>query len=227
MNIALILAGGTGERSGESIPKQFVEINGKPLIIFTLEKFQQCRQVDRIVIVCLKDWIGRLEGYVRTFGMTKVTGIAEGGRNGLESVKHGIDALSGCAGDDLILIHDAVRPFVDIESIEDNIRVAKEHGMALTSIDLVETLVYSEDGISAERIVDRDKLKRILTPQTFSYSVLKELYSDTDKLDPQKYPSTFSLYMAAGKKVYCSKGNEKNVKITYSDDLEFFRNLFG
>ena len=87
--------------------------------------------------------------------------------------------------------------------------------------------MYSEDGIVGEKVVDRDKLKRILTPQTFNYKLLKELYADDSKLNPLKYPSTFSLYMSTGAKVYCSKGSEKNIKITYPEDIQYFKKMFG
>ena len=227
MNTALILAGGIGKRAGEVTPKQFLEINNKPLIIYTLEKFQFCALIDEIIIVCVEGWISRLKEYTDIFQISKVKQIIKGGRNGLESVKNGIDALHYCAEDDLILIHDAVRPFIDNESLLENIRIASQYGMALTSVDLVETLVYCKDGIVGERVVDRDNLKRILTPQTFSYSILRDLYSDETKLDPVKYPSTFSLYMSTGKKVYCSKGSEKNIKITFPEDIIYFRKMFN
>lgn len=225
--IALILAGGVGTRSGEKIPKQFVEINRKPLIVYTLEKFQESNSVDGIVVTCVEDWIPRLEEYVREFNISKVLKVVKGGKNGLDSVKNGLNALSMCSDEDLVLIHDAVRPFVDVSSIEENIRVASQYGLALTAVDLLETLVYSEDGIVGEKVVDRDKLKRILTPQTFNYKLLKELYADDSKLNPLKYPSTFSLYMSTGAKVYCSKGSEKNIKITYPEDIQYFKKMFG
>ena len=225
--IALILAGGVGTRSGEKIPKQFVEINRKPLIVYTLEKFQESNSVDGIVVTCVENWIPRLEEYVREFNISKVLKVVKGGKNGLDSVKNGLNALSMCSDEDLVLIHDAVRPFVDVSSIEENIRVASRYGLALTSVDLLETLVYSEDGIVGEKVVDRDKLKRILTPQTFNYKLLKELYADDSKLNPLKYPSTFSLYMSTGAKVYCSKGSEMNIKITYPEDIQYFKKMFG
>lgn len=225
--IALILAGGVGTRSGEKIPKQFVEINRKPLIVYTLEKFQESNSVDGIVVTCVENWIPRLEEYVREFNISKVLKVVKGGKNGLDSVKNGLNALSMCSDEDLVLIHDAVRPFVDVSSIEENIRVASQYGLALTAVDLLETLVYSEDGIVGEKVVDRDKLKRILTPQTFNYKLLKELYADDSKLNPLKYPSTFSLYMSTGAKVYCSKGSEKNIKITYPEDIQYFKKMFG
>lgn len=227
MNIALILAGGIGTRSGEKIPKQFVEINCKPLIIYTLEKFEKCNAVDGMVITCVKEWIPRLNDYIKIFGISKVIDVVEGGKNGLFSVKKGIDALYGCADSDLILIHDAVRPFIDEFSIEENIKIGQKYGVALTSVDLLETLVYSSNGVDGEKVINRDNLKRILTPQTFRYSILKELYSDEKRLDAQKYPSTFSLYMSTGNKVYCSKGSEKNIKITYPEDIEYFKKMFG
>lgn len=226
MNVALILAGGIGSRSGEKIPKQFVEINNKPLIIYTLEKFQNCSDIDEICIVCIKEWIEFLKDKLNEFKILKVKYIVNGGKNGLESVKNGLKAMDKLSQNDLVLIHDAVRPFIDNESINENIRVAKKYGMALTAVDLVETLVYSEDGCYSNKIINRDNLKRILTPQTFSYGTLVELYNNS-VLDSNIFPSTFSLYMNKGLPVYCSKGSEKNIKITYPEDIQYFKKMFG
>ncbi len=225
-NIALILAGGEGKRAQQSIPKQFVDIDGKPLIIYTVEKFEENPNVDGIVIACHPDWTGYLYEVIKEYGITKVKSIVDGGSTGLESAYNGIVEISNLYSDDsLVLIHDAVRPFVDQETINDNIRVAKEHGLAMCSVQLVETLAYSEDNEYSSRVVPRDNLKRILTPQTFRLDILKEIYGGVD-LKSAMEPSTFALYMDEGQPIYLSKGSEKNIKITYPEDIEYFFSHF-
>lgn len=224
--IALILAGGIGLRADESIPKQFIKVGGKPVIIYTLEQFQKCDRIDDIYIVCVDGWIEKLYSYVHEFNISKVKRIVSGGESGLESARNGLNAIDPVNPDDLILIHDSVRPFVEITTIEENISVAEQHGVAVTSVDLVETLVYSKDGIFSDKLIPRDGLKRILTPQTFKYSILRKLY-DESELDATMNPSTFSLYMRTGQPVYCSKGTEKNIKLTYHSDIEYFKKMFS
>lgn len=224
-NYALILAGGTGSRSGQNIPKQFIEGNGKPVICYTIDKFANLEEIDAIIIVCLESWIPNMKEYIKRFNYKNVT-VCKNGKTGLDSVYYGVNALSQYDDDDLILIHDAARPFIDSAAITDNIRVAKEHGCALTSVDCVETLIYSEDGVHSERVIPRDCLRRIITPQTFKLGILRKLFSNHEKILNSSYPSTFCLYSEAGYPIYCSKGNERNIKITYSEDVEYFRNFF-
>lgn len=225
MNIALLLAGGIGKRSGSEIPKQFVEVNGKPLIVYTMEKFEQSHEIDYICAVCVKEWIEKLKQIARQFHISKLKVVCEGGTSGLDSLQKGLQALN-CSEQDYVLVHDAVRPFVDEEIIKDNIRVAHQHGVAMTAVECVETLVYAEEDGYADKMIPRDGLKRIQTPQTFRYQILKEIYDGID-LEKVKEPSIFALYMSMGNAIYCSKGNDKNIKITYSDDIVYFKKLFG
>ena len=226
MNIVLILAGGVGTRSGEAIPKQFIEINKKPLIVYTLEKFNNNANIDYICIACHEKWIEYMKKISKKYNIKKVKSIVKGGSNGLGSAYNGIKAINKFASDDsLVLIHDAVRPFVDQKSIDKNIRVAKEKGLAMCSISLVETLAFSNDGVYSEKVVPRDNLKRILTPQTFKLSILNELFKEED-VEKSKEPSTFSLYMSKGLPIYLSEGSEKNIKITYPEDIEYFKKFF-
>ncbi len=226
MNIALILAGGIGSRSGEKIPKQFIEVNGKPLIIHTIEKFECSKEIDGIVVSCIQGvWQDKLKDECKKYGIQKLLGICDGGRTGLESTQNGIKFLSFYNDRDLVLIHDAVRPFIDEKSISQNISVALEHDVAMCSVDCVETLVHTVDGICSDKVISRDGMKRVLTPQTFRLGILRELYQGLD-CSKSECPSTFVLYMNAGKPVYCSKGSERNIKITYPDDVKYFRNMF-
>lgn len=227
MNIALILAGGIGKRIGKDVPKQFLEVNGKPVIVYTLEKFNNCTEIDKIAVVCVKDWIEELKNYAIKFGINKLEIICEGGTSGLESLKMGIDALK-CNDNDYIIIHDAVRPFVTSELIRDNIALVHKRGVAMAAVDCVETLVVAEeenDGY-AEIMLPRDNLKRIQTPQSFRSDILKGIFQQVN-IQERTEPSIFALYMALGNPIYCSVGNERNIKITYPDDISYFERLFS
>lgn len=225
MNIALILAGGVGNRVGSVVPKQFIEVKSKPVLVYTLEAFQGCKQIDAICVVANSNWIVSVKNYVSVFNISKVKWIVEGGRTGLESLFNGIKAMKECPKDALILIHDAVRPFITNEVIEDNINVALKHGVAVTSVPCVETLVRIDENNKSVEQISRDSLMRVMTPQTFSYSVLNEILQKED-LKKCHYPSFFSLYMSKGFPVYCSHGSERNIKITYPEDLEYLKKLF-
>ena len=227
MNIALILAGGQGIRAKTAVPKQFLEIKGKPMIVYTLEKFQNCSSIDRICIVCSPEWKSFLLKAKEYYSLGKVDLFAEAGNNGLESCWKGVVSLSDCQDSDLVVIHDAVRPFVDEETIADSLRVAEKYGCALSSIPCVETMVRTgEDDSSADEMISRDHLFRILTPQTFQLGILRDLFRDFDPEVGKKYPSAFAYYMSLGNPVFLSKGSERNIKITYPEDIEYFRKLF-
>ncbi|MBP3367316.1 MAG: 2-C-methyl-D-erythritol 4-phosphate cytidylyltransferase [Treponema sp.] len=224
-NRALILAGGIGSRTGENIPKQFIEVNKKPVVCYTIEKFLEISEIYEIFVVCLDSWIPKMKHYINCFKYQNVH-ICKGGITGLDSVYNGISAMNSYDGSDFVLIHDAARPFIDAESIRQNIQTAQKYGCAVCSVDCVETLVFSKDGLRSEKIVQRDCLKRIMTPQTFQLKILRELFSDHTKILASNSPSAFCLYADAGYPVYCSRGTERNVKITFPEDVEYFKNLF-
>lgn len=227
MNIALIIAGGIGSRVNANIPKQFIEINNKPIICYTIEKFLNNSKIEKILVACHKDYINEVSAYKASYHYKKDILICAAGSTGLETVANGIKFLSGvCSTDDLILIHDAVRPFVDQSTINNNIEIASKYGCAVASVTCSETLAFSSDGILSNKKIDREHLKRILTPQTFKFSKLIDLFSDNELLKTSKSHSTFELYMELGNSIYLSDSNEKNFKITYPEDVEYFRNLF-
>ena len=224
--IALILAGGVGKRAGIAFPKQFVAIKNKPLIVYTLEKFEQCTAVDAICVVTHKDWIDEVKTYLTKYKITKLQNVVTGGSTGLHSLKNGIDEISQKETDALILIHDAVRPFVTEKIIVENIKVAEKHGVAVTSIPCLETLIKIDCGKKySNESVPRDGLMRVMTPQTFRLQVLKQILS-SENLDDCIYPSFFALYMSKGFPIFISYGSEKNIKITYPEDIDYLKSLF-
>ena len=168
-NIALLIAGGSGNRMGQDIPKQFMQLDGAPIIIHTMKCFQQHPDINEIAVVCLKGWETVLRAYANQFNITKLTRIYPGGQTGMESIHNGIYGLKadGYADDDLVLVHDSVRPLLSQEIISNNIATCKAYGYAITGIKCREAVLKSDDGFSSTTSIPRDTLIRTQTPQTF------------------------------------------------------------
>lgn len=169
MNIALLIAGGSGNRMGQDIPKQFMHVDGCPIIIHTMRCFQSHPDIDAIAVVCLKGWETVLQAYANQFCIDKLKWIFPGGKSDMESIHNGIYGLKteGSNNEDLVLIHDSVRPLLGQKIISNNIATCKAYGYAITGIQCREAILESEDGFSSTTSIPRDKLVRTQTPQTF------------------------------------------------------------
>lgn len=228
MNIALILAGGYGSRTEQDIPKQFMNVYEKPLIIYTMENFQRHPAIDGIAVVCLEGWHEILKAYARQYGITKLKWVTGGGNDGQESTQRGIEALRGtCGNDDIVIIHDAIRPFITPEVISDAISVCQQKGCGLSAIRCQETVVRTENGIYGDENIGRQEIMRVQTPQAYRYGKALWAYEEAEQrgIKGEVYINTLMLHL--GERVYFSKGTEKNVKITTIDDLEVFKALLN
>lgn len=224
--IAIILAAGTGSRAEQNIPKQFVMVHDKPILVYTLEKFEKSEVIDEICVVTGEEWIEEVENYYSKYHITKLKYVVSGGKSGLESLKNGVVCVNA-KDNDLIIVHDGVRPFVTGEIIKNNVEVAKNYDVTVTSIPCVETLIKSEDEKSSSQMIPRDGMYRVQTPQTFKYRCICDLFEKAEELTPEKAPSVFALYMLINKgTVYMSQGSEKNIKLTYPADIEYFKEFF-
>ena len=221
MVYAVIFAGGVGRRMEiNSSPKQFIPIHGKPLIIHTLEKFQQHREVDGIVIACIENWIDRLWVMLGTYGITKVIDIVPGGDTGHDSIRLGLDRLSKDAGaEDIVLIHDAVRPLINEELISKNIEAVKEHGSAITSESVRESVVESGDGKKIDKVPLRDHMYVAKAPQSFYFGDIYGLYRQA-LADGMKFVDSAHLCSTYGFPLHLIKGPRHNMKIT--DPLDYY-----
>ncbi len=226
MNIALILAGGYGSRTEQDIPKQFINVYEKPLIIYTLENFQRHPDIDGIAAVCLEGWHEILKAYARQYGITKLKWITDGGNDGQESTQKGIELLKDvCHKEDVVIVHDAIRPFLVPEVITDAIQVCLKRGSGLSAVRCQETIVKTEDGLSGDTNIGRQEIMRVQTPQAYRYGRALWAYEEAEKrgIKGEVYINTLMLHL--GERVYFSKGTEKNVKVTTIDDLEIFKAL--
>lgn len=226
MNIALIIAGGSGQRMHQDIPKQFLTVNERPVIIYTMEAFQKHPEIDAIAVVCLAGWEQVLQAYAKQFNITKLQYIVPGGQNGQDSIRNGLFELEKhFASDDLVLIHDAIRPMLSADIISDNLRVATQFGNAVTAIPCAEAMLQTEDGKVSTGSFSRDKLKRTQTPQTFKLGDICDLHRRALKAGITNSVASCTLMIEMGKQVYFSSGSEKNIKLTTLDDIDIFKAL--
>ena len=225
MNIAIILAGGIGSRVGAGIPKQFIEIFGKPVIIYTLEKFQNHKDIHQILVVCVASYIQKMRELTQQFQITKVKWIVAGGSTFQDSVQQGVNYLENKADpNDNVLVHYGASPFVSEEIISDSIRVCNEKGNCVSATPVF-LLMGNNKGDHSDQFIDRDKLMALNSPQAFKLHEVLDLYKEARQkniLDSVE-PHTTSLMFALGKTIYFSKGNQTNIKITTKEDLELLK----
>lgn len=228
MNIALIIAGGSGNRMGQDIPKQFMYVENAPVIIHTLQCFQQHPDIGVIAVVCLTGWETVLQSYANQYRITKLKYIFPGGDSGMESIHNGIFGLkdAGCADDDLVLIHDAVRPLLSQEIISSNIAICKAYGYAITGIKCREAILESKDGFSSTTSIPRDMLVRTQTPQTFRLKNIIEVHEEAVARGITDSVASCTLCAELGnREMHIVPGSEKNIKITTVEDLEILKAL--
>lgn len=226
MNIALIIAGGMGNRMNQDIPKQFLNVYDKPVIIYTLEAFQNHPNIDAIEVVCIDGWQEILKAYCKQFNITKLSNIVEGGRNGQDSIRNGImDLKDKYDDDDIVLVHDAIRPLVSADIISDCIRVCIKEGNAISVVPCTASMLKTEDGLSSEAQIPRDNLKITQTPQAASLKKLVWAHKEALKRGITNSVATCTMFIELGEKLYFSLGSEKNLKLTTPDDMEIFKSL--
>ncbi len=231
MNIAIIFAGGIGQRlnNGEnSTPKQFLKINDKPIIIRTLELFQTHKDIDKIYISIHPDYYEYMQELVKYYYITKTVGIVNGGETGQESIYNALKlAQKENPQDSIVLIHDGVRPNITEEVITKNIECTKKNGNAITCTSCFETILISENGINPEHVPYRKDTYAAQAPQTFHLGEVIEAHEITRKTNPNytDIVDTCTLYKTLDKKTFMVKGNRGNIKITTIEDLYILRAL--
>jgi 2-C-methyl-D-erythritol 4-phosphate cytidylyltransferase len=224
MNYVIIIAGGVGSRLGASVPKQFVEVLGKPVIAYTMEHFQQHPDIDAIELVCVDGYQEHLKSITEKYGITKLLKIVKGGSEYERSIMNGVEGLEGIAKpDDVVMIHWAASPFLSEDIITDNIRVCKEKGNAI-SASYSYLLYGSNDGEFALKSINRETFMTLAAPQSFLYSVIVNIYKEVEGRGMFSYVEAHTpAFMAElGIPIYFSKGSHTNIKITTKEDIELF-----
>ena len=227
MNIALLTAGGTGSRMGQDIPKQFIHVENKPLIIHTMEAFQKHPSIDAIIVATLPSWVDVVKAYAKQFGVDKLRWVVPGGATGQESIYNGLMALKEeCSEDDVVMVHDGNRCLVSSEIISDSMATFKKHGSAVAAIPCVEAVFRSNDnGESSDQSIPRDQLVRTQTPHTYTLGKLLWAHEEAKKKGITNTAASCTLMWELGEKVYFSRGSEENLKITTMDDMMIFKAL--
>lgn len=225
MNIAVILAGGVGSRVGAGMPKQFVKILGKPVIVYTIEAFQKHEDIDAIEVVCVKSHIDYMKELVDTYGLSKVKWITEGGADFQGSVLNGINNLQDkCSEDDIVLVHFGASPFVEGDIIADAVRVCKIKGNAISTTPFYLLSGVKDDDEKTTKWIDRDTIVCMNSPHAFRYGYIRDIYKRAVETGVIKEvePHTTTLMYKMGETIYFSKGSQSNIKITTKEDLDLF-----
>ena len=228
MNIALIIAGGTGARMRQEIPKQFLNVNDKPVVVYTLEAFQSHPDIDKIGVVCVDGWHDILKAYARQYKINKLDWVISGGENGQSSIRNGVfEAERRYAGDDIILVHDAIRPMVSHEIISDCIVQCKKHGSAVVVTPCNTVVLRRTTGESSGEVVPRDQLAVTQTPQAFPVGKLADAHRRALERGITNAIASCSMMVELGETVHFSIGAETNIKLTTPDDLKIYKALLA
>ena len=228
MNIAVIIAGGVGSRMGQDLPKQFINVGEKPIIVYTLEAFQKHPSIDNIIVVCIDGWHDILSAYAKQFNITKLCSIVSGGSCGQESIKNGLDEAARLFDkDDMVLIHDAIRPMVSNDIISDNIAKCKLYGNATVVAPCTTVVLEKTDETFSEKVINRDNLLLTQTPQAFILNDILSAHKEAKEKGITDSVASCSLYIELGRKVFYSVGDETNIKLTRPGDIQIFKALLS
>ena len=208
---------------GQDIPNQFLHVKDKPIIIYTLERFQNNPEIDAIILVTLPSWFGFIEAYANQFNITKLKWIVAGDVSGQGSIRNGLKALEkDCPKDTVVMVHDGNRPLIDNDIISNSLAVFREHGSAVAVIPCTEAVFRSQDGLTSTVSVPREALFRTQTPHTYTLEKLLWAHQQAEEKGITNTAASCTLMSALGETVYFSKGSEKNFKLTTLDDMEIF-----
>ena len=224
--IAIIIAGGSGKRMGQDIPKQFLNVGEKPVIIYTLEAFQHHPNIDHIIVVCIDGWHEILYSYAKQFNIDKLASVVSGGKNGQESIKNGlVEAYRLFSPEDIVLIHDAIRPMVSEEVISDNIAKCQIYGNATAVVPCTTVVLKKSNEEYSNEVIDREQMYLTQTPQAFILGDIMEVHREASVRGIDNSIASCSLYVELGKNVFYSCGSETNIKLTRPGDLQIFKAL--
>ena len=228
MTVVIVIAGGVGSRMGADIPKQFVLVDGKPVLFYTLDAFEQHPLVDAIELVLIEGWEKDVDAWKEQYGITKLKWVVKGGATGQESIRNGVFGLEGkCAAGDIVVVHDGIRPLVETSVLDDVIAKAKEFGTGVTSMPYNEQifLVDERDPAATRRYIPREPLRRVATPQAYRFDLLDQAYHEAFERKVGIYGSSYTntMMVELGHELHFAAGSDTNMKLTTPGDLEIFK----
>lgn len=210
------------------IPKQFVNVYNRPIIVYTLEKFQRHPEIDAIMVACLPGWENMVTAYAKQFDIDKLKWVIPGGKSGQESSKLAIDKLMEvCGAEDIVVLHDAIRPMVTDEIISDSIYTCKRKGMGVAAVISMDNVMMTSDGVTGNRTISRYAFRRIQTPQTYHLEELWKAHQEAVEQGILNENDTNNMISRLGRDVTLSKGSDTNLKINTVEDVEMFKALFN
>lgn len=228
MNIAVLLAGGADPNFKMDIPKQFVNVYNRPIIVYTMEIFQKHPEIDAIMVACLKGWENMVTAYAKQFNIDKLKWVITGGISGQETSRLAVDTLiETCQKDDIVILHDAIRPMVTNEIISDSIYTCKRKGMGVASVISMDNVMMTDDGINGKLSISRYAFRRIQTPQTYRLGELQKAHEEAALKNIRGENDTNNMISRLGMKVTLSKGSDTNLKINTVEDVEMFKALYA
>lgn len=228
MNIAVIFAGGIGQRmKTTNRPKQFLEMHGKPIIIYTLEHFENHKDIDAVAIACVEEWIPYMKELLEKYHITKVKRIVPGGETGQMSIYNGLCAAKEIAGDEksVVLIHDGVRPLINADVITDNIESVKKNGSAITSAIVKETIMVVKEDNSIDYVPERANSRVAKAPQSFWLDDILEAHHRAQREGRKDFIDSCTMMKHYGYNLFLIDGPYENIKITTPDDFYTMRAL--
>ena len=227
MVYAAVLAGGSGLRMGGSLPKQFLSVGDIPIIIRSIQVFLDSGSVDRIFVAVSEDYFDYTSELIEKYIGKKNISVVIGGKNRNATLLNVIREIEkdGLNSDDIILTHDAVRPFIDKRIIDENIKAAREHGACNTVVPAVDTILRSPDGKFIESVPVRSEIFHAQTPQSFNARKLLSLYEKLNDEEMENFTDSCSVFLSAGEKVFLVAGDRNNIKLTYPEDMERAENI--
>lgn len=227
MNAAIILAGGTDARFQMDVPKQFINVNNRPLIVYTLEAFQKHEDIDEMIVICLDGWQEMVRVYAKQFHIGKLTAILPGGKDAQESTYHGLKYLEEKMGKgDIVVIHDAIRPMVTQEIISKSIQMCRKKGMGVAATYIMDSIMHSSNGKEGYETINRYEIMKVQTPQAFDFALILELHNRAIESGKLGAWDNSSMITGLGEKVVFSEGSDLNLKINTTEDVAMFRALY-
>ena len=217
---------------GADVPKQFVRVDGKPVLFYTLEAFERHPEIDVIELVLIEGWEDSVRAWAGEYGISKLKWIEKGGETGQESIRNGVYGLEGkCRADDIVVVHDGIRPLVDLAVVDDVIGKARRYGNGVTSMPYNEQifLVDAERPDTTTEYIPRETLRRVATPQAYRFGLLDEKYHEAFDKKIGIYGSSYTntMMVELGVRLHFAAGSDRNIKLTTPGDIEIFKAMIA